>query len=181
MIVVKHGRTQKYKRQWQHRRHLINATPTQFTWQLVRYPNNGASQQKNNWQLWRHKTIHARQTPSDSPRNTRVTPRERNRETTFITKMSNVEYVCTDCHENFDTERNYLNHRDQNHLGQQWKCHLCNRYFMRRLERSLHRAEVHPYEPSNTPDITDLVGGLRPPRKPNASTHTVVHKSHRSK
>ena len=144
MILVKHGRTQKYKRQWQHRRHLINATPTQFTQQLVRYPNNGASQQKNNWQLWRHKTIRARQMPSDSPRNTRVTPWERNRETTFITKMSNVEYVCTDCHENFDTERNYLNHRDQNHLGHQWKCHLCNRYFMRRLERSLHRAEVHP-------------------------------------
>ena len=67
--------------------------------------------------------------------------------------------------------------RDQNHLGQQWKCHLCNRYFMCRLERSLHRAEVHPYKLSNIPDITDFVGGLRPPRKPNASTHSCAQES----
>ena len=89
-------------------------------------------------------TTCARLTPSDSPRNTRVTPREPNREITFITKMNNVEYVCQQCDKNFDTKQKYLYHLDQNHLGQRWKCHLCGRYFVRRLKRSLHRAVVHP-------------------------------------
>ena len=120
------------------------------------------------------------QPSSDSPHNMRVTSRERYRETTFITKMSNVEYVCTICDEYFDTEQKYLDHKDQNHLGQRWKCHLCGRYFVRRLERSLHRAEVHPYEPPQTPDTSDFVGDLRPPRKPIASARPNVHKSQKS-
>ena len=171
MVLVKHGRTQKYKRQWHHRRHLINATPTQFIWQLVRFPNNGASQQRDNRQLWRHKTCTSNNIglTSQHAGDTRV----RNRENHTHIKMNNVEYMCTSCHENFITEQSYLNHKAQNHLGQRWKCHACDRYFVRRLDRSLHIVVVHPNEPRSTSEKSDFVGGLRPPRK-TCRTETTV-------
>ena len=84
-------------------------------------------------------TKRARLTTSDSPRDTRVTPRERNRELHSHIKMNNVEYTCTDCHENIATEHRYLEHKAQNHLGQRWKCFACKRYFVRRLDRTLLR------------------------------------------
>ena len=163
---------------WQYHRYLINVTPTQFTQQLVRYSNNRASQQWDNQQLWHHKWhVHVKH-QSDSPRNTRMTPREPDHEITFITMMKNVEYICQQCGENFDTEQKYLYHRDQNHSGQRWKCHLCSRYLMRCLELSLHRALVHPYEPAQTSESSDYIGGLRPPRKPNTSARHSAKNSH---
>ena len=117
-------------------------------------------------------TKRARLTTSDSPRNTRVTPRERNRETHSHIKM-NVEYTCTACHENFVSEQSYLEHTAQNHLGQRWKCHACDRYFVRRLDRTLHIVLVHPNEPRSASDKSDFVGGLRPPRKTCSTENTV--------
>ena len=118
-------------------------------------------------------TKRARPTTSDSPRNARVTPRERNRENHTHIIMNNVEYMCIYCDENFATEESYLNHKAQNHLGQRWKCHACDRYFVRRLDRSLHIVVVHPNEPRSTSEKSDFVGGLRPPRK-TCSTETTV-------
>ena len=130
------------------------------------------TERRNKWTIDNYDvTKRARLTTSDSPRNTRVTPRERNREIHSHLTMNTVEYVCTSCNENFATEQNYLNHKDQNHLGQRWKCHICDRFFVRHLERSLHLAEVHPYEPRNTPEKSDFTGGLRPPRKPCQHKH----------
>ena len=120
-------------------------------------------------------TKRARLTTSDSPRNTRVTPRERNRETHTHLIMNTVGYVCTSCYKNFITEQSYLTHKAQNRLGQRWKCHACERYFVQCLERSFHIAEVHPYEPRSTPEKSDFIGGVRPPRK-TCSTKTTVHK-----
>ena len=123
-------------------------------------------------------TKRARLTTSDSPRDTRVTPRERNRELHSHTKMNNVEYTCTDCHENIATEHRYLEHKAQNHLGQRWKCFACKRYFVRRLDRTLHIVLVHPYEPRSASEKSDFVGGLWPPRK-LCSTENTVHEARR--
>ena len=118
-------------------------------------------------------TKRARLTTSESPCNTRVTPRERNRETHSHIKMNNVEYTCTHCDENFVSEGSYLEHTAQNHLGQRWKCHSCDQYFVRRLDRTLHIVLVHPYEPRSATEKTDFVGGLRPPRKTCNTDETV--------
>ena len=67
----------------------------------------------------------------------------------------------------------YLEHTAQNHLGQRWKCHSCDQYFVRRLDRTLHIVSVHPYEPRSATEKTDFVGGLRPPRKTCNTDETV--------
>ena len=162
MVLVKHGRTQKYKRQWHHRRHLMpRPLSSHGNWSVPLTTERRNKRTIDNYDV----TKRARLTTSDSPRNTRVTPRERNREIHTHLIMNTVEYLYIFCYENFATEQSYLNHKAQNHLGQRWKCHICERFFVRRLERSLHIAEGHPHEPRSTPEKSDFIGGLRPPRK----------------
>ena len=118
-------------------------------------------------------TKRARPTTSESPRNTRVTPRERNRETHSLIKMNNVEYTCTHCDETSSQKEVISNIRPRTIWGQRWKCHSCDQYFVRRLDRTLHIVLVHPYEPRSATEKTDFVGGLRPPRKTCNTDKTV--------